>query len=45
MFRKRILAKLLGELQEAGVVKGPLGVWPFPVINLGIKVLKSLKER
>jgi len=45
MFRKRIFAKLLGEVKEAESFKGPLGVWPYPIINLTIKVLKIIKER
>jgi len=43
MFRKR--ASLLEELKEVESFKGPLGVWPYPIINLTIKVLKIIKER
>jgi len=45
MFGRRILSSLLGELKEVESFKGPLGVWPYPIINLAFKVLKIIKER
>jgi len=44
MFGRRILFHILGQFKEFGPVKGPLEIWPYPVINLAFKVLKSLRE-
>jgi len=44
MFGRRIFLKLFERLKEFGPVKGPLEIWPYPVINLAFKVLKAFKE-
>jgi len=44
MFGRRILFHILGELKEFGPVKGPLEIWPYPLVNLTIGVLKIFRE-
>jgi len=44
MFGRRILFHILGQFKEFESVKGPLEIWPYPIINLTIGVLKIFRE-